>query len=219
MNKNLLLTFLFLVIAGVTVNANTVIDSAKTTFNPDTSYLQKNFISLNLILPGISFERKIGKNSTLYTATGITGTFIKNDIRTGGERIVTTQTFVNPFIEINYRNYYNFEKRIEKDKNIKHNSANYFGVLGSYIFSPINDKNGAVKNSLNLGPVWGFQRVYESGFYLDLNMGLGYNRANASLNTLAFDMSGNPTYYQEPGNYSGINLIGMFHLGFYIGEK
>lgn len=218
MNKILLIVVLLL-ISGATVKANPLVDSLKVTYSPDSSYLQDNFVSLNLILPGVSFEKKIGKNSTLYSSAGITTSYSINQSLKESGFSGETRAFVNPFIELNYRNYYNFERRIKKSKNVKHNSANYFGVLGTYVFNPIGDNNNAKINYFELGPVWGFQRVYQSGFYLDLNLGLGYYQASSNLGVWESSSNGSFRYWDQTMKTNGINFIGMLHLGFYIGKK
>ena len=75
-----------------------------------------------------------------------------------------------------YRYYYNLEKRLQKEKNIGNNSANYIALSGAVqIGKPIigdleyNEGYFGV-----IGPVWGLQRYYGSGFKLDLNLGAGY---------------------------------------------
>ncbi|MBT8296305.1 MAG: hypothetical protein KJO51_07800 [Gramella sp.] len=74
-----------------------------------------------------------------------------------------------------YRYYYNFEKRFDNGKKTSENSANYISgvvsvtggkpIIGNLEYS--NDYGGFI------GPAWGLQRVYNSGFKLNLNLGLG----------------------------------------------
>ena len=215
MKKNLLLIVCLLIaIDGLRAN---VIDSLKT--QSDTSYVQKNFISLNLILPGMSYETKVGKNSTLYGTVALTYTMSVSEYSSASGSIKEKYFNVNPYVALNFRNYYNFDKRISKGKNVKHNSANYFGVSTSYVLNPLG-KTSTISNHLEIGPVWGFQRTYASGFYLNLNLGLGYFNSNIDETLPILNYDGSYAGFQRLTlNQNGLTPIGMFNLGFYIGKK
>jgi len=79
-------------------------------------------------------------------------------------------------LKLNNRYYYNFNKRISKEKNTRNNSANYISIIGHlspgyYSFSEnefVEFVGGFV------GPTWGFQRTYNSSFNLSLDLGVGY---------------------------------------------
>lgn len=84
--------------------------------------------------------------------------------------------YTAPFFTSSYRNYYK-RKRVKKS-NLKNNSGNYVGLYSIYSFKTLVMEGGDTfdtdLNSFAVGPVWGFQRNYASGFHLDLSLGLGY---------------------------------------------
>jgi hypothetical protein len=67
------------------------------------------------------------------------------------------------------------KKRAQKDKKISENSGNYIAASATISSGEpiIGDMQLNRDYSGFLGPVWGFQRVYNSNFKLNLNLGLG----------------------------------------------
>lgn len=124
--------------------------------------------SLNILAPSAEYELAVSNNSTIDMNLGV-GFAYHNSNYFG-----SSYGFY-PGFEGQYRYYYNFEKRADKGKKTSENSANYIaGVASITGGKPIignleyeNDYGGLV------GPAWGLQRVYNSGFKLNLNLGLG----------------------------------------------
>lgn len=83
---------------------------------------------------------------------------------------------IYPIFNVQYRYYYNLGKRFDKGKNISDNSANYVALSG--IVQSGKPIIGNIEYNADyfgvIGPVWGLQRYYNSGFKLDLNLGAGY---------------------------------------------
>lgn len=124
--------------------------------------------SLNLLAPSAEYELAVSDNSTVDMNLGIGFAYHKSSY--SGEAFG-----IYPGFEAQYRYYYNFEKRADKGKKASENSGNYIAGLASITGGkPIigdlqysNDYGGFV------GPAWGLQRVYNSGFKLNLNLGIG----------------------------------------------
>lgn len=133
------------------------------------SYLENNLFKINILSPGITYEMRLGKNTTLCNDLNLSLGFSYNS--NSGSNLLST-----PYIREQYRYYYNIEKRNSKDKNIKNNSANFIALNGSYYLKPIgNSEYVSVYDGFTVAPIWGLQRTYESGINIGLIAGPGYN--------------------------------------------
>lgn len=145
-----------------------------------------NQFSLNFLIPSAEYEASVGDNSTIDGLVGLGFGYHDADY------LDEPQFGIFPQFEAQYRYYYNFKKREEKGKKISENSGNYLaavGILasGDPLFGDMelrNDYSGFV------GPAWGLQRIYDSNFKLNLNLGAGYgfNDYDASSFQLLIDI-------------------------------
>lgn len=129
----------------------------------------KSLFSLNFLLPGVEYETALSNKTTLDFRLGTGFAYA-----TGMYRETEFGVFLNFFTQ--YRYFYNFQNRLEKGKNINNNSGNFIALHGG-IFNGnpiIGTLESAQDYSVEVGPVWGMQRVYKSGFKLNLHLGLGY---------------------------------------------
>lgn len=135
----------------------------------DNPGVEKGLLSVNILTPGLEYELGIGENTTLDLRAGSGFAYRENSFGEEGFGVY-------PIFSLQYRYYYNLKRRSEKGKRIDNNSANYIALSGIVqAGKPIignleytSDYFGVV------GPVWGLQRFYGSGFKLDLNLGAGY---------------------------------------------
>lgn len=133
------------------------------------SNVDKNQFKINILSPGITYEKGIGQNTTLCTDVNFSMGFSYNS-NSGMKWLYA------PYIREQYRYYYNFEKREVKGKNSKNNSANFIAVNGSYYFKPLgNTEFVSVYDGFTIAPVWGLQRTYSQGININLTTGMGYN--------------------------------------------
>ena len=80
---------------------------------------------------------------------------------------------VAPFVSSGLKWMYNFEKRVQKEKNTTNNAANYFGLQTKFSFG--NNNSSVFQNQALLTDVhWGLQRNLGSKFTINTNIGLGY---------------------------------------------
>jgi len=123
-------------------------------------------------MPSIEWEMAINEKSTidlnLGTAIGYSKSGSNSDFG------------FFPVLQSQIRHFYNLQKRLEKGKNSARNSGNYLAALveirsGNSI---IGDLDLVDDYAVFAGPVWGLQRVYNSGFKLNLNLGAGYGINN-----------------------------------------
>ena len=166
-------------------------------------------LKVNFFDPGISLEKRIGQSQTLYGQAFLsTAIFIGYSSSLGNISSVD----IYPALTLQYRYYYNGNKRTSKGKRIEMNSMNYVTLVTDASFYKDNrydlNKSRIMKT---LGAAWGFQRNYPKRFSLDINVGIGY----------AF---GKETILNYPGEYSDISYsefttIGQISLGFWLNRK
>ncbi len=134
---------------------------------------KKGILKVNFLTPGIEYEMPLGEKTSLNFNFGTTFGFSAGTGR-------KTEWGVIPLLNSQYRYYYNFEKRLRKNKRIDYNSGNFLSIT-SILYSDI-----FLSNSVSLdytgviGPTWGLQRTSQSGFNFTLNMGAGMWFGNGS---------------------------------------
>ncbi len=83
---------------------------------------------------------------------------------------------------IRIRYYHNFQERLDINKNVVGNSANYIGPARSAFFGALQLTNSLKDNrDFNLeffGGVYGIQRTYRKGFNFNAELGFGYYRGD-----------------------------------------
>ncbi len=125
---------------------------------------------INLMNPGIEYERGLGVNTTLDIKAGLQ---IAIDPAVA-EPLENFDLF--PALAIQYRYYYNFERRGRNGRQIYGNSANYIAPATA-IFAPGSrtidnaEVNGVIAYG---GLVTGLQRSYNSGFNFSVDVGAAY---------------------------------------------
>lgn len=129
----------------------------------------KSQFKINVLLPGFVYEHGLSDKNTLYSELSSGYGYTSNGFG-------NNWTFY-PYINKQFRHYYNLEKRAEKGKVTSHNSGGFVAMSAFYNFRSIStNDNFLPKNaSITVAPVWGFQRTYKGNFNLDLNLGVGYD--------------------------------------------
>lgn len=163
----------------------------------DEATTTKSVTNISILSPAITHEIAIGRKQSVFFAGELS-------LISRYESVPLSETksyygFV-PKLSVDFRNYYNFERRLSKGKNITHNSGNFLALRTQYIFDPIIGKEDFLNynNGITLGGVWGIQRVYSSGIYLGLSLGVGALFGDVKLDAIG---------------------MGDFHLGFNIGSS
>ena len=143
----------------------------------DTTKIQQPQIvslnKINIFVPSIGLEReqKISKFSTLSIGVNYQYTFLREyspyinySPSSNGYQIqdqgvnVNTKLKAVPGASINYRYYYNVDKRVSQQKSILKNSANYIAVDLGAIFPRMFNENNQYDYQLMITPNWGIQR-------------------------------------------------------------
>lgn len=146
-------------------------------FAQNKTFVKDNLIRLNVLTPGITYEKGISKIQTLCLDANLSLVPTTSD-ETGLAKTV--------FFRLQYRNYYNLNKRLEMSKNINNNSGNYYAINSSYYFKSISDNDFInINDGLSVGVVWGLQRTYKNGININLNTGMGYVFSSRKSKTLS----------------------------------
>jgi len=169
---------------------------------------------VTIMNPGIGYEKRIGKNQTIYTQG-----FMNLSALVSGDFYGTTeyQFYFDPALTGQYRYYYNLKKRADNDKRIDMNSGNYVAAVYETVFSkaPISTDymEETKRRAMNrIGVVWGLQRNFEKRFSLDLNVGLGYLSAKST----RYDVSQDKTISKTTGLPT---LLGQINIGFWLNKR
>jgi hypothetical protein len=166
----------------------------------DEASTTKSVTNISILSPAITHEIAVGRNQTVFLAGGLNGISRFEEIRNTTPSTINRYFGLVPRASADFRNYYNFGKRLGKGKNINNNSGNYLALRTLYTFEPVVNKDQFpdYNNGFALGGVWGIQRVYNSGIYLGLSLGVGYLFGDKKLDATS---------------------MGDFHLGFNIGSS
>jgi len=130
--------------------------------------VENGLFRINVIAPGASYELGVGKNTTLNFEVSL---IPMSRVEFGNE--VDFELF--PVIGAEFRYFTNFNRRIEKGKNISGNSGNYISFLNqAFLTVPILGNIEYDTPVAYLGTfAYGFQRTYKKGFYFGIAGGPG----------------------------------------------
>ncbi len=135
-----------------------------------TNYdVEKQQFTINALLPGLVYEVGVSKNATIAAEATVGFAYFESNFFGDAFGIY-------PIGRLQYRNYYNFERRLEKGKNISGNSGNYIAPTfalqsGKAI---IGDLDYISDFFAGAGVVYGIQRTAPRGFQFRLEAGPAY---------------------------------------------
>ncbi|MET3731329.1 hypothetical protein [Moheibacter stercoris] len=133
-------------------------------------------VKAGLIGAWIGYEKSLSENFTLSGEIGYEGGFFGGEAWKDNFSYVLTSTF-----SIDGKYYYNFDRRIEKDKNTIHNAANYIGLEMQYVpdFGTISGTdNVEVVPSLSVYSKYGLKRNLSNHINFEFALGPGYRWAD-----------------------------------------
>ena len=126
-------------------------------------------LTLNVLLPGIIYEHGLSQNSTIAAEMTMGFAYRESDFVESGFGIY-------PIGRLQYRHYYNFERRLAKGKNIEGNTGNYIAptiaIQGGKAI--IGDLNYVSDYFGGIGAVYGLQRTGQKGLQFRFEVGPGY---------------------------------------------
>ncbi len=141
----------------------------------DTTATNKNFTEkvfrINFLSPGLEYEFPVCQKSTFSAGAGVAYGGSYPDLSIGGSGYLY---LITPFLDLQYKHFYNFEKRLAKNKNIAHNSGNFIMARLYTRGETIEANFGRTsKYDFAISPTWGIQRNYGS-FHLLFDVGTFY---------------------------------------------
>lgn len=172
-----------------------------------------NITKATFLNPGISFEKRVAKFQSLLGQAFLSTSF---SIGYSGFLGNTSSITFNPALSLQYRYYYNYERRQKKGKRTEMNSLNYLSATIKTIFSNkristshyIEDNRRPIST---VGVVWGIQRNYKKRFSLDFHSGLAYLFTTATMP----DNTGQ-TVKENVGKFS---TLAQLNLGFWLNKR
>ena len=132
------------------------------TIRSTSSLLEKRILRVNLLSPGVGAEFRTGNLTSLALSTGITFFPGIDGMNTDWKRGTSIGYSFEPFLGVDYKLFYNLEKRKQKGKNIAYNSANFVSLRSLTLGPPVS--NTIVRQSnfdFLLFASWGIQRSYD----------------------------------------------------------
>ena len=124
----------------------------------------------NIINPGIEYEHPLSSTSTVSVNLGIgySGSYPnlpESSFQTGALYAIA------PFADLQWKRFYNLQKRAESNKVTDENSGNFISIRLRSRGKSIDDNfNRKANYDFAIGPTWGIQRSYGS-FHLLLDIG------------------------------------------------
>jgi hypothetical protein len=154
--KNIVTT---VIIIPLLLLANTIF--AQSIFTPAST---EDLFKANFWLPGISYEKSIDLDHTLYVGSYMA--ILLSDAIESPNNV--RHIFFTPSLNAEFRTYYNLQQRNDRGRRTAMNSANYFAPLyiGRYSKTSYWDEYKWINQ---FGFVWGMQRTAPKGFSIDLH--------------------------------------------------
>jgi hypothetical protein len=174
-----------IIIMGLSILFNSIVISQETKSNT------RSVFRVNLLNPGIEYEMSLFNKSTLAMNIGVGygGSYANLTTNASGWLYL-----ISPFLDVQYRNFYNLEKRLTKQKSTKYNSGNFWGVRMLTRGEDFSSNFTRTSNyDFAFGPTWGLQR--------------SFGKIN-----LLFDLGA--VYYFDTNGNSGIVPMFEFNLGY-----
>lgn len=171
-----------------------------------------NVAKITLLNPGLSYETRIGKYQTLYAQA-----FMNSSLygETDGFGNADFDFYFDPAATLQYRYYYNAQKRLENERRIEKNSMNYLAAVTEVFFSKMplkvfSEVEMERRPVWRFGAVWGLQRNFEKHFSVDLNVGLGFLSSKETIFGSSFQ--------RQTVNVGQVTVLGQLNLGFWFGK-
>ena len=144
-----------------------------TTLNAQRPTIEKNLYGIQLGIIDLSAYNEYRLTSTLALKCELS---FESGIWSGSW--YTEAGFVIfPTISLEPKFYYNLDRRVDKGRNIKNNSANYLSLRIKYapdLFAISNQDNVYILNQIQFIPTYGIRRNFAKQFNYEISFGYGY---------------------------------------------
>ena len=138
--------------------------------------------AVTFLTPGFSYEVKTAQYQTLHASAfmNLAASFSVSS-ETGSE----SSFYFDPALALQYRVYYNFEKRVQRNKRTEKNSANFFAISAGAMLSKMRMSSSYFEESsrrpvYHIAGLWGLQRNMPGRLNMNLSAGLGYRWASST---------------------------------------
>ena len=172
-----------------------------------------NITKVTFLDIGISYEKKVAKFQSILGQA-----FMNTSISIGYSSSLgnTSSIKFDPALSLQYRYYYNYDRRQKKGKRTEMNSLNYLSptfvtILTKKRISTSHYIENNRRPINTVGVVWGIQRNYNKRFSVDFNLGLGYLFTTVSLP----DNTGQTI----KENIERFSTLGQLNLGFWLNRR
>lgn len=141
----------------------------------------ENVVALTYLTPGVSYEMKTGQYQTIHLRAYLSFAASYHTSPGGDEFNV----YLDPSLAAQYRFYYNFKKRLSKQKRTEKNSANYFAAHAGTVFTKMRISSSYFQEETrrpvcNVGVRWGMQRNMAKKLNFNFSFGAGVTWASSS---------------------------------------
>jgi hypothetical protein len=147
-------------------------DLSKTDFEDETIY------RLNVLSPSFEVEKDVSKNISIVGNIGVGISINGSSVRGKSE----TDFLFPVFLKASARHYTNFNRRIEKGRNIKYNSGNFVGINLIKNFGATGDIS-RVDSQSTITATYGLQRTYRDFLNFTFEAGPSYDFENTKSNS------------------------------------
>ncbi|MEE4196921.1 MAG: hypothetical protein V2I54_04700 [Bacteroidales bacterium] len=135
------------------------------------SSVSQQVLRMNVMNPGIEYEIPLFSQSTLAVNLGVGYGGSHPNLTTNASGWLY---LIAPFADIHFRNYYNFNNRLDKGKNIQYNAGNFLGVRMLVRGKTLSSNFTRTSNyDFAIGPAWGVQRSFRR-INLLIDLGFAY---------------------------------------------
>ncbi|MFI5134470.1 MAG: hypothetical protein ACHQD9_01330 [Chitinophagales bacterium] len=145
---------------------------------------------------GVGYEIGLGKGFTFSPELGLGWPVIQSTTHSDNTITLHVKSAVNPYLLLDGRYYYNFQRRFEAGKPIDHFSGNYVGAfyrynLYEYVSYTNDETEELLKNVQYFGVWWGLQRNIGEKHLFYFNFSIGPAIKTDLNTTTAFTVAGN----------------------------
>lgn len=138
----------------------------------NTALSTKKVWRANFLNPGIELELPTGSKFSFSAGLGIGYGAGYPDLTFGGDGFIY---IIGPFLDLQEKWYYNFDKRNSKQKTTDNNSGNFVALRFVTRGNAIAENVFRTSNfDFAFGPTWGIQRKYGKNFHFLFDIGPQY---------------------------------------------
>ncbi|RZS74769.1 hypothetical protein EV199_0620 [Pseudobacter ginsenosidimutans] len=142
----------------------------------------ENVAAVTFLTPGFSYEVKTSQYQTLYASAFMN---LAASFSVSSETGTESSFYFDPALALQYRFYYNFGKRVQRNRRTEKNSANFFALSGGTVLSKMRMSSSYFEESsrrpvYHVAGLWGIQRNMPGRLNMNLSAGLGYRWASST---------------------------------------